>query len=280
MQNQIFKIILQAILAIMLLSPSLAQELKSESKTNKENQKTEDLSKTDKILNNDLGANSVVSNTIKSTLLNNKPISLMFDDKQTSNIDRAIESLKNNQPYVADGNSDEQKVDKKNEDEKDKIMQEKENEKSYIYLGSMIYLSPKIWSVWINNKKITYETNSKNNEFYILSIQKDRVKVLWKLSLSKWKILSKNLDESQVKINENNQVEIEFELKTNQTFVLSKNSAIEGRPKNNSAKNSNKEQKIEKIQKEKPEEKIEKDKPQEQKIGDALEALDLNKNKR
>ncbi len=173
-------------------------------------------------------------NGLASLLLGKKPTSLMFDDEEISNIDRAVESLKNNQIYVPEGeDSLLQDESSKAQAELDRIQKEKEsqeNEKSYIYLASLMYFNPKDWVIWINENKITSKNNAKEKELYVESVQKDQIKILWKLSISKWKIISGYSSERAIpKTNENNQIEIRFSLKPNQTFVLSTNTIVEGK---------------------------------------------------
>ena len=185
---------------------------------------------------------SKVRSALADILMNKKASSLMFDDEENSDIDRAIDSLKNNQVYSPEGTAASEEggknlneEDQKKKSEADKLKKEaeekeKENEKSYIYLASIIYFTPNDWAVWINQQKITSENNQKDRELYLKSVQKDRVKILWKLSISKWKILSgRKSEEFAPKINKDNQVEVEFELRTNQTFILSTANIVEGR---------------------------------------------------
>ena len=192
------------------------------------------------------GANSLLIDQAKDGLANillgnGKPTSLMFDDQESGNLDRAIDSFKNNQAYSPeDTESDGAANASANEDDKKKLeeaerlrkaeeLKNQENEKSYIYLASVIYFNPKDWIVWINEKKITSKTNDPKKELFVESIRKDSAKILWKLSLSKWKIISGRKEEFAPKINAENQIEIRFELKPNQTFVLSSNKVVEGK---------------------------------------------------
>jgi hypothetical protein len=175
---------------------------------------------------------------LANTLLGkDKPKSLMFDDQEYENLQDAIESLKNNQIYVPDG-SDANEIlteegRKKSEAEeklrKAKELENQENEKSYIYLASIIYFNPKDWIIWINDKKITSKTNDPKKELYVETISKGKVSILWKLSLSKWKIISGKKEEFAPKTNDENQIEIQFELKPNQTFILSSSKIVEGK---------------------------------------------------
>lgn len=192
------------------------------------------------------GANSLLIDQAKDGLANillgnGKPTSLMFDDQESGNLDRAIDSFKNNQAYApedpeSDGtaNASATDDDKKKAEEAERLrkaeeLKNQENEKSYIYLASVIYFNPKDWIVWINEKKITSKTNDPKKELFVESIRKDSTKILWKLSLSKWKIISGRKEEFAPKINAENQIEIRFELKPNQTFVLSSNKVVEGK---------------------------------------------------
>lgn len=172
-----------------------------------------------------------VNDALEMLLLNKKATSLMFDDEQNNNIDRAVESLKNNQTFIPEGEEDPTVAAEKKEDaaklEEKRI---EENEKSYLYLASIIYYSGADWAVWINDQKITSKTNDRSKELYLKSVQRTNVKVVWKLSISKWKILSgRKSEEVAPKINKDNQVEVEFDLRPNQTFILSTNSVVEGR---------------------------------------------------
>lgn len=159
--------------------------------------------------------------------------SLMFDEEENNNIGRTIDFLKNNQAYVPEETEADKEQKKQLEDEQNKSLQQKkqlDNEKSYIYLASIMYLDPDEWTVWVNDKKIIPENNKKDNELYLTLVQRDRVKLLWRLGLSKWKILSGSKSETLLpRLNQNNQAEIEFDLKPNQTFILNGNKVVEGR---------------------------------------------------
>lgn len=166
------------------------------------------------------------TNDLVNVLLGTGKItSLMFDDEELSDVNRAIESFKNDQAFVP--GQDPNNPDTNNKKTKDL---EAENEKSYIYLASIIYYSPKDWAVWINNQKITSETNKNSKELFVKAIYSDHVKILWSISISKWKILAgKKSEDAAPKLNAKNNVEIEFSLKPNQTFILGSGQVVEGR---------------------------------------------------
>ncbi len=166
-----------------------------------------------------------IKSSIASTLLNRRTTSsLMFNDEELSNIDRAIEAFQNNQQFVPEGEERSQEAENKKEEES------LDNEKSFIYLASIIYFGQKDWAVWINDQKITNSSNSAAREIYLSSVKNDSVAITWKLSLSKWRILSKqNSDAVPPNLNLDNQVELEFVLRPNQTFALNTNKVIEGR---------------------------------------------------
>lgn len=190
------------------------------------------------LLNSSLTNQISSDNLIANILLSRKATSLMFDDEENDHIGRAINSLRSNEIYVPDGaeagtddkNLTPEERKKKADEDKKKAEENEANEKSYIYLASIIYFTPKDWAVWINQQKITHESNKIDKELYVKSIQKDRVKIVWKISLSKWKILSNSKPDSEApKVNANNQIEVEFELKQNQTFMLNSHSVVEGK---------------------------------------------------
>lgn len=245
--NQFYKIFLLA--SALFLCDSFAQEKTTFTENNlpDNSQKTPDLqpiqpNEKSSETPNETSENSLINQAksgLASVLLgNDKPSSLMFDDQESGNLERAVESLKNNQIYTPDGEelngdlnaSEEEK--KKAADEAQKKAEELknlENEKSYIYLASIIYFNSKNWIVWINDKKITSKTNDPQKELFVRSVTKDQVKILWKLSLSKWKIISGKKEEFAPKINSENQIEVRFQLKPNQTFILSSNKVVEGK---------------------------------------------------
>ena len=157
----------------------------------------------------------------------------MFNDEQYSNVEKAIEALRNNQEFVPEGEeakklSEEEA--KKQEEEIKEFQKNEDNAKSYIFLSSIMFFSENSWSLWINDKKFMSSSNSSDNELYFKNVSQDKTTIVWRLSISKWKILSgKKSEEYAPKINENNQVEVEFTLKPNQTFILSSNKVVDGR---------------------------------------------------
>jgi hypothetical protein len=176
-------------------------------------------------------------------LADKKYDSLMLTEVELKNIKKANEAANNGQPFVAEieeeinikdpkGEQDKLKEKKKKEQEEKSKKEEEEqgSEKSYIYLASIIYFNQKDWVIWINDQKITPKTNQKNKELYIKKVHENRIDVIWKLSITKWKIISGKKSETIApKINKDNQIEVYFSLKPNQTFMLSNNSVVEGK---------------------------------------------------
>lgn len=211
------------------LPEKIAQDQSGETAKTSQVQSGEALSSVENILPKKSDGNGLAN-----LLLGKKPTSLMFDDEESNSIDRAIESLKNNQVYSPEDQEQAQEDEaSKAKAELEKIQKEQEsqeNEKSYIYLASLMYFNSKDWVVWINEQKITSKNNGKEKELFVESVQKDQIKILWKLSVSKWKIISgKNSEDSVPKTNDNNQIEVRFSLKPNQTFILSTNAIVEGK---------------------------------------------------
>lgn len=183
-------------------------------------------------------------------LLGNKSVSLMFDDKENDNIERAIDSYKSNQSFAPDSDEDSDNNDKKKTEDDESALeiakkeQDDFNSKSYIYLASIMYSTPQDWVVWINDKKITTSTNDKTKELYLQAVQKDHVSILWNVSPSKLKVLlGRKAEDAKLKPNENGQIEVKFDLHPNQTFVLGSNSVVEGKTVMNMLKKKENEEK-------------------------------------
>ena len=194
-------------------------------------------------------------------LADKKYDSLMLTEVELKNIKKANEAANNGQPFVAEaeeevkikdpkGEQDKLKEKKKKEQEEKLKKEEDEqgNEKSYIYLASIIYFNQKDWVIWINDQKITPQTNQRNKELYIKKVYANQIDVVWKLSITKWKIISGKKSETIApKINKDNQIEVSFSLKPNQTFMLSNNSVVEGKAVINLIKKKEKQNSINSI---------------------------------
>ena len=223
-----YKILLIALIAIL---QTLAFD---ESRSQNNNDK---MPKSINIDNLKAGETPISSNSIKNALDDifspSKLKSIMYDEEQFSNLEKAIEALRNNQSFIPEGeeiNKQSAEDAKKQEEEIKKLEGSEENVKSYVFLSSIMYFSEKQWSLWINDKKFMATSNSNVNELYFKNVTQDQVNIVWRLSISKWKILSgKKSEEYAPKINENNQVEVEFSLKPNQTFILGSNKVVDGR---------------------------------------------------
>ena len=144
----------------------------------------------------------------------------MYDPDELIGIENAIDALKNDQVYAPTNQE---------EDIKKPATTDKGNARSYIYLGSILYFGPKNWAVWIDGKKVTYESNKTSQELYLTSVNNLDVSIIWTMSISKWKILSgKKNEDLAPKANSNNQIEIKFSLKSNQTYSLRSGNVTEG----------------------------------------------------
>lgn len=150
--------------------------------------------------------------------------SLFLIDKQKKDLREAIKHFKEG----TEGEYIEEKEDII-ETKKEEVVAE-ERITANVYLNSILYISPSRWSVWINNNKITNETNSSDSEIFILNVAKEKVIILWKVSLSKWEIIVPDPDYLEtVEINEYNEVENIFTLRPNQTYLPLEDKVIEGR---------------------------------------------------
>jgi uncharacterized protein YlbG (UPF0298 family) len=153
-----------------------------------------------------------------------KSFSLMYNDQELDEVQNAIDSFKNDQAYVSPSELAASK-DKKEPEPKEV----QDNARSYIYLGSIMYFNPTSWVVWVDNKKISFVDNKSSNELYLKSVTSSEIEILWTLSISKWKILSgKKSEDLAPKINAQNQVEVNFTLCPNQTYILNSGNVVEG----------------------------------------------------
>lgn len=241
-KNQLIRVSSSALILALFCNYSAAQEVGNFSEKNlpnKSEQKIEVLPKVSvedaPIKNLEINKSTLLNeekDSIGTLLLDNRIISLMFDDDENNNVERALDSFRNNQQFVPEESEEERLINAKNRGEADERAKEKEmaeNEESFIHLASIIYFNAKDWAIWVNDQKITYESNDPKKELYLISVANNSVKLMWKISLSKWKILSgQRPDAPPPNINANNQVEIEFELQPNQTFSLKTGKITEG----------------------------------------------------
>ncbi len=144
--------------------------------------------------------------------------SLIFEDDEMIKINEAVDAAKNNTPFKLLEKTEQAPVAKGIKDEE-----------SYVYLGSILYRSPKNWMLYLNNKKISYQSNNPEDELYIKAINSNYATIVWSMSVSKWRILTKKTQKDNPKTNANNQVETVFNLAFNQTFVLDEEKIVEGK---------------------------------------------------
>ncbi|MDX2082419.1 MAG: hypothetical protein SFV53_00310 [Rickettsiales bacterium] len=167
-----------------------------------------------------LSSSSLINNMeggMVDLLLGKKTTSLMFDDKENVIIEKMVNSIKG-----INSNQD--------SDDSEKLANNF-NQESYIYLASIMYSTPQDWVVWINDKKITSQSNKKTQEIFLNSVEKDQVSVLWNMSVSKAKVLigEDQVENSDFKKNADGKIEIKFTLKTNQAFLFGSNTIVEGK---------------------------------------------------
>jgi hypothetical protein len=192
----------------------------------------ENVSKQIQDLNNSILLNEI-RDDLTTTLLGNKSTSLMLNDEEEENTDKALQSFKNNEIFSLQ--SDEILIEGVAEEENEFI-----NEKSYIYLASILFISDKNWVVWVNDKKITSQENDKKNDIFISSIQKNMASIIWNISPSKLRVLiGEKAEEFSSKINKNGLIEVKFNLHPNQSYILSSEKIIEGKLANDEKINEN-----------------------------------------
>ncbi len=159
--------------------------------------------------------------------------SIMLDEEEMEKIKRAFDLYGKGQEFVVEEKTTEKLSDEEEEKMRIKKLSEEMKlieEKSKIYLGSILYFSNKVWSVWINDKRITSMSNSPEDEIYIENIDGKKIDLIWTMALSKWKILMTGTSNS-VAINDNptNQIKTKVTLYPNQTYSLRTNEIVEGK---------------------------------------------------
>ena len=176
---------------------------------------------------------NAAKDTISDLLLGKKADTLMFSEEEDENIGRAIDSYNSKEAYSIDDHHGASDGDIMSESDRLKMEEEERNKnaKSYVYLASLLYMKPNEWILWVNDKKITSRDNNKENEFYIESIKKRQATIIWTIGLTKWRIItSAKVDDPTPETNENNKVEVRFNIMPNQTYILTSNEVVEGRP--------------------------------------------------
>lgn len=171
-------------------------------------------------------AKNLIKDSIDKIILHKKPTSLMYDDEESLAIKAAVEAFKN-EPLDPELRA--KKLD--GTENSGLVKNEAANEKFNIYLSSILYLNAKNWAIWVNNQKITSRNNKRDDEIFVKSVTSEKVKLIWQMSVTKWKILSGAPEDSDETppINKDNKVEIAVELKPNQTYVLGLKRVFEGK---------------------------------------------------
>ena len=227
-----FKII-STLLLILFYQNSLAQEAEEFIENDLPEVSVDDAPIKKLTVNKSPSATSAEATPIEDILLSKNIVSLMFTDDQSDNINRALDAFKSNQEFIPEQTAKEREENAgklKEDEDREREKKVSENAKSFIYLASIVYFTPKDWAVWINDKKITYKDNDPEQEIFLVSVKPDSAQISWNLSVSKWRILSRqSADAVPPNLNENNQVEINFELHPNQTFSLNTSEISEGR---------------------------------------------------
>lgn len=168
------------------------------------------------------------TSVVNETKKDKKTKSIMFTDDEMEKVQAAMDSFLNGTNLEEGGDQD---VLADEDSKKTSAIQIKKQ--SRIYLNAILYVSRNNWIAWVNGEKITSESNNFNNSIYIKSIDRNKAAINWKMGITKWKALTGEkeiIDPKIYKINqETNQVEMNFTLKTNQTYNLTDNLIADGK---------------------------------------------------
>lgn len=175
-----------------------------------------------------------IKDSIDNLFFNETHKSLMFHEKQNSNIQQALKAFKSGQVFIPDG------YQPKVEEETLATDPEDVSGLSFLHLSTIVYLGPKSWTLWINDKKYSHTKNDPTKEIYIAKIDANSAKILWRLPQSKYKILTgkKTLSpEDLAKVSEG-VVKRQFLLMPNQSYNLATDEVSEGLIRGSSAVSS------------------------------------------
>jgi hypothetical protein len=161
----------------------------------------------------------------KNKIVHEEVESIMFTPEEMIKIKEALDALHAKTPLASLEESKQISG-----DEAPKVSPIKEQSK--MYLDAILYISKTNWIVWINGQKIITEDNDPDNSIYISFITNGKAKVKWSMGITKWRVLTgkQEVDEEVYHINKKtNKIELEFTLRTNQTYSLITNNITEGR---------------------------------------------------
>lgn len=198
------------------MSITLATETKNIPKTTNSASKDQTQTKNSKkdVSNKQKNISNKLLNQVKKTQRKYNFKSLMFSQKEINDLYNNMNSTHNK----------EKKKKKKEEKPKEIAAFGK------VYLSSILYLSKDRWSVWINNNKISSMDNIPTNDLYIKSITPYEIDLIWQLRPRKWRIISElPFNIKTPPLNKNGQIEINIQLRSNQTYILKSEKIIDGK---------------------------------------------------
>lgn len=99
---------------------------------------------------------------------------------------------------------------------------------TFFYLNSIMYISKNSWALWINGNKIT-NVNNGEGEVSVTKISPISASFVWNIGPSRWNIINANdqFPKSKYKI-EGEKINLFFTLSPNQTYLPASNKTIEG----------------------------------------------------
>lgn len=182
----------------------------------------------DKTTNPDKSASDPSKSDKKNVILNTSQFkkSLMLSEDEIKQLTEAFQAFYDKKPLKS---KDEEKV-ATEENKEDAVNSNQPKEESRIYLNAIMYISKNNWIVWLNGDKITKENNLPSNPIFIKLVDSNKVSISWSMGLSKWRVLTgKEEVGNGVVVGKDNQIQLNFSLKPNQTYSLLTNKVTEGR---------------------------------------------------
>ncbi len=176
--------------------------------------------------------------------------SIMFPLKDLRSLNKVLEAYRRGLKSSIENPNATKNADDVSDDPLNKILEElagsqyqedeDKNEIPYFHLGSIMYISPDNWSVWLNGKRMTQKNPDKIKNIKIMDVERDFVKLRWRPNTietiqNTWNKRLENPEDfkkfgiEDFNIDFNRDRTVTFRLHPNQTLYTDAMEIVEGR---------------------------------------------------